>query len=133
MAHVAAWKHEEVSGLTSLLTKNKVIGVAEIGGIPAPQLQQMRKHLRDVAGIRSAKNSLLFRALDEAEKRVKGVVGLKEAVTGQTALIVTEINPFNLFREIKATKTMAPAKGGEISAYDIIVKSGDTPFKPCPL
>ena len=34
---------------------------------------------------------------------------------------------------MKTTKTMAPAKGGEIATHDIEVKAGDTPFKPGPV
>jgi len=133
MAHVAEWKHGEVKELIDLLTNKKVIGIIEIGGIPAPQMQQMRSNLHDIATVRSAKNKLIFRAIDEAEKKVKGISQLKECVTGQTAIISTEMNPFKLFAKIKATRTMAPAKGGEKASHDIVVKAGDTPFKPGPI
>ena len=49
MAHVAEWKRAEVKELTDLLTGNKVIGLVEIGGIPAPQMQHMRKNLHETA------------------------------------------------------------------------------------
>jgi len=133
MAHVAKWKYDEVKKLTDLFTSKKVVGIVEIGGIPAPQMQQMRSNLHGTTDIRSAKNSLLFRALDEAEKQVKGISGLKELITGQTAVISTDMNPFKLFGQIKATRTMAPARGGETAAHDIVVKAGDTPFKPGPV
>lgn len=133
MAHIAEWKHGEVKKLTELLTKNKVVGIVEIGAIPAPQMQQMRSNLHDIATVRSAKNRLIFRALDEAEKQVKGISQLKVTITGQTAIISTELNPFKLFAKIKATRTMAPAKGGETARYNIMVKAGDTPFKPGPI
>jgi len=133
MAHVAEWKHGEVKELTDFLTNKRIIGIVEIGGIPAPQMQQMRSNLHKIASIRSAKNRLIFRALDEAEKKVKGISSLKESITGQTAIISTEMNPFKLFATIKATRTMAPAKGGETATYDIKVKAGDTPFKPGPV
>ncbi len=133
MAHVAEWKHGEVEELVDLFTSKKVIGIAEIGGIPAPQMQHMRKNLRETASIRSAKNTLIYRALDAAEKKVNGLSGLRDAVSGQTAIIATDMNPFKLFSMIKATRTMAPAKGGEIAAYDIAVKAGDTAFKPGPV
>ncbi|KYK22781.1 ribosomal protein L10 [Thermoplasmatales archaeon SG8-52-2] len=133
MAHVAEWKHGEVKDLIDLLTKNKVIGIVEIGGIPAPQMQQMRSNIHKIATLRSAKNKLIFRAIDEAEKKVKGISALKESVTGQTAIISTEMNPFKLFATIKQTRTMAPAKGGETASHDIEVKAGDTPFKPGPI
>jgi large subunit ribosomal protein L10 len=132
-AHVADWKKEEVKELSNLVTKNRVVGIIEVGGIPAPQMQQMRKNLQGSATIRSAKNNLILRALDEAEKSTKGVSGLKDHVKGQSAIIATEMNPFKLFSKIKQSRTMAPAKGGEKAAYNIEVKSGETPFKPGPI
>jgi len=133
MAHVAQWKYGEIERLTSLFVNNKVIGIAEIGGIPGPQMQQMRANIREKATIRSAKNSLIVRALEEAEKKVKGISGLKENMKGQSVVIATDINPFSLFKEMKNTRTMAPAKGGEIASHNIEVKAGDTPFKPGPI
>jgi large subunit ribosomal protein L10 len=133
MAHVAEWKLGEVKDLADLITKSKVVGIVEIGGIPAPQMQQMRSNLHGIASLRSAKNRLIFRAFEDAEKQVKGISGLKELVTGQTAIIATDINPFKLFAQIKETRTMAPAKGGETASHDIMVKEGDTPFKPGPV
>ena len=133
MAHVAEWKPGEVKQLTDLLTTSKVVGIVEIGGIPAPQMQKMRKGLHGTASIRSAKNNLIFRALDDAEKQIKGISDLKELVSGQTAIIITDMSPFKLHNKIKGTRTMAPAKGGETATYDISVKAGDTPFKPGPV
>jgi len=133
VAHVAKWKYGEVEELTNLLTTKKVIGIVEIGGIPSPQMQHMRKNLQGIAQIRSAKNSLILKALDETEKKIKGINGLKEAVIGQTAVIATDMNPFRLSNQIKSTRTMAPAKGGETATYNIVVKAGDTPFKPGPV
>ena len=133
MAHVAQWKYGEIEQLTDLLVNNKIIALAEIGGIPGPQLQKMRKNLRDKAKVRSAKNTLIMRALEEAGKNVKGIDALKEEIKGQTALIVTDMNPFTLFKTMKSTRTKAPAKGGEIASHDIEVKAGDTPFKPGPV
>lgn len=133
MAHVAEWKFGEIEQLTNLLTESKIIGIAEIGGIPGPQLQKMRENIREKAQIRCAKNSLICRALDDAEKKIKGISGLKENINGQAVIIATDMNPFTLFKEMKTTRTMAPAKGGEIATQDIEVKAGDTPFKPGPV
>ena len=133
MAHVAKWKFGEVEQITDLLINKKIVGIAEIGGIPAPQLQKMRENIRDKAQIRCAKNSLILRALDDAGKKVKGMNGLKNEIKGQAAIIATDMNPFKLFKEMKSTRTMAPAKGGETATHDIEVKMGDTPFKPGPV
>jgi len=131
--HVAEWKYGEVKNLTNLLTKNKIVGMVNIGGIPGPQLQQMRSNLHGTAEIRSAKNNLILRSLEEAEKNVKGIEQLKEHVKGQTAIISTDMNPFKLYSKLKSTRTMAPAKGGEIVSHDVEVKAGDTSFKPGPI
>jgi large subunit ribosomal protein L10 len=133
MAHVASWKHGEVSEIASLMTDHKIIGILDIGGIPAPQLQQMRGGIRAKAQIRASKNTLILKALDEAEKQKKGISALKNEVRGQAAVIATDINPFALYKEIKATRQNAPAKGGETASHDIEVQAGDTPFKPGPI
>lgn len=133
MAHVAKWKYGEVDELVTLLTGKKIIGIAQIGGIPAPQLQKMRENIRGKANVRCAKNRLINRALDVAEEKVKGISSLKTEIKGQAAIIATDMNPFSLFKEMKSTRTMAPAKGGETAPNDIEVKAGDTPFKPGPV
>ncbi len=133
MAHVASWKHGEVSEITSLMTHHKIIGIIDIGGIPAPQLQQMRGGIRAKAQIRASKNTLILKALDDAESQIKGISALKNEVHGQAAVIATDMNPFALFQEIKATRKNAPAKGGETASHDIEVLAGDTPFKPGPI
>jgi len=133
MAHVAQWKYKEVEELTALLKQHPVIGIAEIGSIPAPQMQQMRQNLRENMMIRSSKNTLIHRAINNAEKDVKDLNGLKEIVNGQSAIIATDINPFRLQARMNETRTKAPAKGGEIAPEDIKVEAGDTPFKPGPI
>ena len=133
MAHVADWKHGETQELVALLTKYKIVGIIDISGIPAPQLQKIRGNIRKKAQIRSAKNTLIIRALDEADKKVKGLATLKEAVSGQAAIIASDSNPFSLFKDIKSTRTKAPAKGGETVQTDIEIKAGETPFKPGPI
>ena len=133
MAHVAQWKYKEVEELTSLLKQHSVIGIAEIGSIPAPQMQQMRQNLRENMVIRSSKNTLIHRAIDAAKKDVEGLDNLKEIIDGQSAIIATDINPFRLQARMKQTRTKAPAKGGETAPEDIKVTAGDTPFKPGPI
>jgi len=132
-AHVAEWKHKELNELVDFISKNKVVGIVEIGGIPAPQMQKMRKNLREICSIRAARNTLISKALDEADKKVNGLSNLKKSISGQSAIVTTDTNPFKLFAKIKATKTMAPAKGGETATRDIEIKAGETPFKPGPI
>ncbi|MFH1013776.1 MAG: 50S ribosomal protein L10 [Thermoplasmatota archaeon] len=133
MAHVSKWKHEELEELTTIIANHPIIGIVEIGSIPAPQMQQMRRNLREKLVIRSSKNTLICRALDNAVGNHKQIDELKTLIRGQTAIIATDMNPFKLFGSLKATRTKAPAKGGETATDDILVKAGDTPFKPGPI
>jgi large subunit ribosomal protein L10 len=133
MAHVASWKKEAVADLSVKIAKCKVVGIIDVHGVPAPAFQTMRTNLRGKADIIMLKNTLLKLALQEAAKNKKGLEKLAEAVNGQCAVVTSDLNPFRLFRQLDATKTKMPAKGGEIAPDDIEIKAGETPFKPGPV
>ncbi len=133
MREVAQKKKDTVASLVSALVENPVIAITRVDGIPAPQIQMMRKKLRGKVDLVVSKNRLINIALKEASAKRKGIDKLAEVVDGQTAIATASINPFKLFKEMESTKTSAPAKGGEMAPSDIIVKAGDTPFKPGPI
>ncbi|HII41138.1 MAG TPA: 50S ribosomal protein L10 [Thermoplasmata archaeon] len=133
MAHVAPYKQAIVKDLVSRFEKSKVVGLANIHGIPAPQFQGIRKNLAGRASILVAKNNLIRLALKEAATKRKGLEALAADIDGQTAVITADVNPFKLFKELEKTKTPAPARGGEIAPMDIWVREGETPFKPGPV
>jgi len=132
-AHVAPWKKREVAELVALLKSSNVIGLANVDGIPASQMQQMRGKLRADAQIKISKNTLLHLALAEANASVPGLEGLKENVDGSTAIITTTLSPFRLYRTLEASKTKAPIRAGQKAPEAIKVPKGDTPFKPGPV
>ncbi len=133
MAHVAPYNQEIVKDLVSRFEKSKVVGLANIHGIPAPQFQGIRKNLSGHASITVAKNNLIKLALQEAATKRKGLEALASDIDGQTAVITADVNPFKLFKELEKTKTPSPARGGERAPEDIWVREGDTPFKPGPI
>lgn len=134
MAHVAEWKKREVEELKNIIKSYPIVGIAQIGGIPAPQMQQLRAKLRETALIKVVRNTLFSLALEEIDKEKNGIAELKNIIEGETAIIAAkDINPFKLFQIIKSNRINAPAKGGEIAPRDIVVKAGDTPFKPGPI
>lgn len=132
-AHVASWKKDAVAELAKQVAKSKVIGIIDIHGVPAPAFQTMRTNLRGKAEITMLKNTLLKIALEQASKNKKGLDKLVKAVDGQCAIVTSDLNPFKLFKQLDATKTKMPAKGGEIAPDDIEIKAGETPFKPGPV
>jgi len=133
MAHVPKWKESRVEKLADLLTSSPVIGIIDIGGIPSSQLQHIRAGLPSGSKLVVTKNTLMRLALFRASKKCKNIEELSESLDGQRAIITAEMNPFRLFRAMEATKTKAPAKGGEAAPEDIEIKEGDTPFKPGPI
>ncbi len=133
MTQAAKWKKAYVDDLTSIIKDSEVIGIVRVNGIPGPQIQKMRRNLKGKAQLIVAKNNLIERALKEMSKDKKGLEGLVDEVNGQCAIIATDMNPFKLYKSLEATKTAAPAKGGEIAPDEIELKAGDTPFKPGPI
>ena len=133
MAHVASWKKTRVKELADVMAKNLVVAIVDVHGIPSPQMQEMRHGMRKFASVMMTRNNLALIAIDEAAKQRPGLEKLKEFVGGQCAIVATPMNPFKLFQQMEATKVKAPAKSGDIAPEDIIVKEGDTPFKPGPI
>ncbi|WP_226010254.1 50S ribosomal protein L10 [Halomicrobium salinisoli] len=126
---IPEWKQEEVDEIVAILDSYESVGVVDITGIPSRQLQDMRRDLHGTAQLRVSRNTLLERALDEAEADIEE---LAEYVSGQVGLIGTNDNPFGLFKELEASKTPAPINAGEVAPNDIVIPEGDTGVDPGP-
>lgn len=134
MAHVAQWKKDYLDELVQTILERPVIGLVNIHGIPAKQMQSMRANIRNTLIMKGSKNTLIKLALERATAEGReSMDSLIPFIDGQCALVATDLNPFKLAKELDATLTATPAKGGEIAPEDIIVKKGDTPFKPGPM
>lgn len=133
MAHVAAWKKTLVEEFVQDMTGSPVVAIVDVHGIGGQQIQSMRAGLRGHAVVKMAKNNLILLALEEAAKTRPEILGLKDKVYGQCAVVSTDIDPFKLFRKMESTKTASPAKPGDIAPYDIVVPKGPTPFGPGPI
>lgn len=132
-ARVAPWKKQEVQELVDLLREHSVVGVARIDSLPSQQFQEVRATVRDQAQIRVGRNSLIERAIDELEDERDDLADIKPFISGQTALILSNENPFNLFTTVEESKQNAPANPGDVAPKDIWVEEGDTPFDPGPV
>ena len=129
-SHIPQWKKDEVEEIKELIRKYPIIGVIGIGGIPAKQLQKMRRDLKDKAVLKVSRNTLMRRALDQSSDDVKE---MDKYVDVQTALIFTEQNPFKLFKTLEQSKSPSPIKAGTIAPRDIIVEKAETSFPPGPI
>jgi large subunit ribosomal protein L10 len=133
MASVTPWKVEMVEELSKTIAASPVVGIVDIHGIPAKQFSKMRARLRGKVGLYVTKVTLINRAIDVVAEDRPGLEGLKDALEGQVGIVTTDENPFKLFKMMEKTKTPSPAKGGELAPNDIVIKAGDTSFKPGPV
>lgn len=134
MAHVAEWKRKYLDDLMKAIMEKPVIGLVNIHGIPAKQMQFMRSNIRDLMFLKGSKNTLIKLALEQATEQGKtNLNSLIPYINGQCAIVATDLNPFKLSKQFDATLTPTPAKGGEIAPEDIIVPKGETQFKPGPM
>jgi len=122
-------KEETVASLAERIKKARVLALADIRGLPDRQFQAVRKKLRGKAEFIVTKNTLITLALKEAKKGEE----LLSHLTAPTALMLTEMNPFELYKNIKKSKGKAAAKPGQIAPYDIVVPEGETTLPPGPV
>ncbi|MGA2912671.1 MAG: 50S ribosomal protein L10 [Methanoregula sp.] len=128
--HLPSWKKDEVAEIKANAKKFTLIGLVDIYGIPAQQVQQIRRNLRGKAVLKVTRNTLIRHALEEIGGDVKN---LSQYISGHSAIIFTNDNPFKLFKQLEKTKTKMAAKPGEKAPEDIIIEKGQTSFKPGPI
>ena len=132
-AHVAQWKKSEVIELVKDLQKYKIIGIADMTGMPSPQLQKMRSTLKKSVEIKMSKASLIKLAIENLKTKITGLDKLLPYVKGMPCLILTNDNPFALSKTLTRSKSKAPAKPGQTAPNDITILAGPTPFAPGPV
>ncbi len=132
-AKVAEYKKRTVSDFVKLMTEYPIIGAINMENLPAPQLQKMREKLRKDVVIRMTKRRLFKIIIDKVKDKKKGIEKLVPCLKGMPALLFTKENPFKLAKIIRKNKSPAPAKAGQISPKDIVIKAGPTPFAPGPV
>ena len=133
MAKVAPWKKDRVSELTEILSNDGIVGIVDIGGVPAGNMLDMRSSLRDRMTMTMAKKTLIRIAWEQAgfpEDSLNSL--LDEAV--QPCIVHSEnLNSFELFAELDKTRQGRAAKEGEKAPSDIVVEKGPTEFGPGPI
>ena len=127
---VPQWKQDAVDKLAATINDSEMIGLVNVEGVGAKQLQGIRDSLRGTAVMKMARNTLMIRALEKSNK--KGIKNLIEYVNGPVAFFFSEQDPFVLSKFLSENKTAAPAKGGQISPKDIIVSQMNTGVAPGP-
>ncbi|ADG13667.1 50S ribosomal protein L10 [Methanocaldococcus infernus] len=133
-AHVAPWKIEEVKTLKGLIKSKPVVAIVDMMDVPAPQLQEIRDKIRDKVKLRMSRNTLIKRAIKEAAEELNNpkLAELANYVERGAAILVTDMNPFRLYKILEENKSPAPVKAGQVAPCDIKVEKGSTGMPPGP-
>lgn len=128
---VSEKKKLAVEELRGELERYPVIGMLDMFKLPSRQLQEIRDNLKGKAVIKMVRKNTMKLAMENV--KIQGLKKLENEIKNQPALLLSEINPFELAKIIESSKSSAPAKPGDIATKDIIVKAGPTNLKPGPV
>ncbi|MGV9173245.1 MAG: 50S ribosomal protein L10 [Promethearchaeia archaeon] len=125
---IPEWKLKEVNHLMDLFEKYENVAVIPMSKIPDRQVQSMRKILRDDAIIRMSKRSLQTRAIEKYKKESgkENLEKLEENIPGQSSLLFTDMDIFELKELFEENKWMIAAAPNEPAPSEIVVTKGDT-------
>ena len=127
--HSRKWKEAQAAELKELANKYPVIAVASLENFPGALAKDLRKKLQGKAVIKVSKTRIVLRALKDSKADLKG---LEEHISGNIAVIFSELNPFELYAFLKRNSVSMPAKAGVVAPDDILVPAGDTGLPPGP-
>nr|3A1Y_G Chain G, Acidic ribosomal protein P0 [Pyrococcus horikoshii] len=136
MAHVAEWKKKEVEELAKLIKSYPVIALVDVSSMPAYPLSQMRRLIRENGGLlRVSRNTLIELAIKKAAKELgkPELEKLVEYIDRGAGILVTNMNPFKLYKFLQQNRQPAPAKPGAVVPKDVVVPAGPTPLAPGPI
>lgn len=124
---VSKKKIQTVQEVKELVKKYPAVGILDMFKLPAKQLHEIREKLRGKAVIIMVKKRLIKLILEQEKVELLGYV------KGEPALLFTEVDPFELAKIIQESKSLAPAKPGDIAPIDIVVRAGQTSLSPGPV
>ncbi len=126
--HIPQWKLDEIEHLVDLFKNYKNVAVIEVAHIQDQQIQSMRKLLRGEAVFRMSKKSLQLRAIEQFKKESKksNLDELATHIPGQSSLVFSNFDLFDLKKVFLENEWMVAAKPNEITPVDIWVPAGDT-------
>ena len=130
---VASWKRDRVGELAAILTSDGVLGIVDIGGVPAKNMLSMRDDLRSGLSITMAKKTLMRLAWEQTGRPMEDLESLLEGAVQPAIVHTTSMNAFQLYSELEKTKQGRAAKEGEVAPMDIVVEAGPTEFGPGPI
>ncbi|MGC8710122.1 MAG: 50S ribosomal protein L10 [Candidatus Micrarchaeia archaeon] len=121
-----AQKIEYVKKLKQEIKEYKTIGVMPLESIPDRLLQRIRNQLRSDTKVVIARRNLLLKAVEGDANLSK----LADYITGDSALILSNKEPLDLYSSISSNKLKLAAKPNQIAIDSISIEAGETAIPP---
>ncbi len=112
-------KQKKVEELVALIKQYKTVAIATVDGVPANLLQQVRKRLHGKALMKVAKKAILERAL-----KGSGHEHLVPYLEGTSAVILTNMSPVELYREVTGIRDHKYLSPGKPTPVDVVLQPG---------
>jgi large subunit ribosomal protein L10 len=117
-------KISTIDKVADLANRYPVIVITQLSKVRSAQLMAVRKVLRGNAEIFVVKNTLATMALKKAG--IKNAEELLSHLTGQNALLFSNLDPFKLYLLLEKNRVSLAARAGDIAPNDIVVPAGNT-------
>ena len=119
-------KRKFVDDNAKLIDSYSLVGIVPLSGIPDRLLQASRNNMRNEIKFITGKKSLIKMALEKSKKGKE----LAEDLEGTSAVILSNSNPFELYKKFKEGTIKLAAKPSQIAPQEIIVPAGETTLQP---
>jgi large subunit ribosomal protein L10 len=125
-------KEKQVSDLADKIRAAKTLMIVSIGGLPSKQFHSIKKTIREYADVKVAKKNIMTRAIKNVGKEKSSALELQEHISADCALVISDLDGYELAGILYQKKTPSYAKAGQIAPGEIEVKAGPTDLVPGP-
>lgn len=123
-SHVSDIKIKAVKELAKAIEGKNTILFASIKNLPAAQFQKIKKELSKEVIIKIIKKRALKLAIEMVKN--KGVHQLNDYIKEDIAIMISDMDCFELSKKLAQSKTPVKAKTGQKAECDIEVEAGET-------
>ena len=104
----------------------KVVGIINLNGLPDRLIQKAKNSSKPNTKFILGRKSLLERIITAHPKGAE----LAKHITGTSAIILSNEDPFELYGKFKKNSLKLSAKPGQIAPEDVSIQSGETSIMP---
>lgn len=115
-----------VEGHKNELSKYNLVGIIQLSNIPDRLLQSTKNKLKPEVKFIIGRKTLLKRILESSDR----TKSLSKELDKTSAIILSNEDPFELFKKFKANSLKLAAKPNQVAPEDVNVTGGETSIQP---